>query len=350
LSVTVPSFRDDVNIEEDLMEEVARIEGFDKIQEAMPPIKAHIDSAYTDIYRTKSKMRRLLLGQGINEIVTITLLSTRSLDDAFINKENRVLVVNPLSAEQEALRTSLLPSVLKVVNSNLNRKIKQVKIFEIGSIYEKNINKFKQTEFASIVLTGTAYDNWKDHSRKVTFYDLKGIIESLLDSFGITDYKLQNKKMDYFSLSLSAVITVDDKVIVELGKISRKVCKNFDISEEVFFAQINIAAFCENQKKHYRFTSVPRYPSVLRDIALVVKKNIAADEAMDIIRETAGSLAIKTELFDVYTGDQVPAECKSLAFSIEYQSPDATLTEEHVNSVHSKVQKQLLSRLNASLR
>ena len=350
LSITVPSFRDDVNIEEDLIEEVSRIEGFDKIQEAMPPIKAHIESAYTDIYTAKSKIRRFLVGQGINEIVTITLLSTRSLDDAFINVENRVLVVNPLSAEQEALRTSLLPSVLKVVNSNLNRKIKQVKIFEIGSIYEKNINKFKQTEFASIVLTGTAYDNWKDHSRKVTFYDLKGIIESLLDSFGITDYKLQNKKMDYFSLSLSAVIIVDDKVIVELGKISRKVCKNFDISEEVFFAQINIAAFCENQKKHYRFTSVPRYPSVLRDIALVVKKNIAADEVMDIIRETAGSLAIKTELFDVYTGDQVSAECKSLAFSIEYQSPDATLTEEQVNSVHSKVQKQLLSRLNASLR
>ncbi|MCK4994039.1 MAG: phenylalanine--tRNA ligase subunit beta [Candidatus Omnitrophica bacterium] len=350
LSVTVPSFRYDVNIEEDLIEEVARIEGFDKIQEAMPPIKAHIDSAYTDIYMSKSKMRRLLLAQGINEIVTITLMSTRSLDNAMIDPQNRVLVVNPLSAEQEALRTSLLPSTLKVVNANLNRKIKRMRVFEIGSIYEKVKSKFTQTEFASVVLTGASYQNWKDHSRQVTFYDLKGVVESLLDSFGISDYKFENKKLDYFSPGLSSVITVDGKVIVELGKINKKVCENFDIAEEVFFAQLNIAAFCSNRKKQYRFTSVPKYPSVIRDIALVVKKSILGGEAMDIIRETAGSLAIKTELFDVYTGDQVPVDCKSLAFSIEYQSPDATLTEEHVNSVHSKVQNELLARLNASLR
>lgn len=350
LSVTVPSFRDDVSIEEDLIEEVARIEGFDKIQDAMPPIKAHIDSAYTDIYRTKSKMRQLLLAQGLNEMVTITLLSTRSLDNAMISDNNRALVVNPLSAEQEALRTSLLPSTLKVVNSNLNRKVKQVRAFEIGSIYEKVKSRFIQTEFASIVLTGTSFQNWKDHSRKVTFYDLKGVVEALIDSFGITDYKLENKNIDYFSPEQSAVITVNDKVIVELGKISKKVCKNFDIAEDVFFSQINIAAICLNRQKKYRFASVPKYPSVIRDIALVMKKHIAAGSALDIIKETAGSMAIKIELFDVYTGDQVPEDCKSLAFSIEYQSPDATLTEEQVNSVHSKVQNELLTRLNASLR
>ncbi|MCG2711786.1 MAG: phenylalanine--tRNA ligase subunit beta [Candidatus Omnitrophica bacterium] len=350
LSVTVPSFRDDVALEEDLIEELARIEGFDKIEESMPPIKARIDSAYTDIYMTKSKMRRLLLGQGINEIVTITLLSTRSLDDAMLDGGNRVLVMNPLSAEQEALRTSLLPSTLKVINTNLNRRIKQIRVFEIDSIYERVKNKFSQTEFASIALTGTAYQNWKDHSRRVTFYDLKGVIESMLDSFGISEYKFENKKLDYFSSEQSAVITVKGQVIAELGKISKKVCKNFDISEDIFFAQINVAALCLNRKKEYCFTPVARYPSVVRDIALVVKKNVAAGLAMDIIKETAGALAVKIELFDVYSGDQVQTDSKSLAFSIEYQSPDATLTEEQVNLVHSKVQNELLTRLNAILR
>ncbi|MFH1093641.1 MAG: phenylalanine--tRNA ligase subunit beta [Candidatus Omnitrophota bacterium] len=350
LSVTVPSFRDDVSLEEDLIEEVARIEGFDKIEEVMPPIKAHIDAAYTDSYMTKAKMRRLLLAQGINEIVTITLLSTRSLDDAMIDGQNRAQVVNPLSAEQEALRTSLLPSVLKVINTNLNRKIKQVRVFEIGSIYERIKNKFSQTEFASIALTGTSFQNWKDHSRKITFYDLKGVIESLLDSFGIDDYKIENKKLDYFSPGLSAVIMVNGQVVAELGKICKKVCKNFDITDEVFFAQVKVEFLCANRKKEYYFTPVARYPSVVRDIALVVKNNITAGEAMDIIKETCGVLAVKTELFDVYTGDQVPEDCKSLAFSIEYQSHDATLTEEQVNLVHSKVQNELLARLNASLR
>ncbi len=350
LSVTVPSFRDDVALEEDLIEEVARIEGFDKIEEAMPPIKAHIDPAYSDIYMTKSKMRRLLLAQGINEIVTFTLLSTRSLDDAMIDGQNRVLVMNPLSAEQEALRTSLLPSSLKVVNTNLNRRIKQVRVFEIGSIYERVKNKFSETEFASITLTGTSYQNWKDHSRKVTFHDLKGVIESLLDGFGVSEYKLENKKLDYFSPEQSAVITAKGQVIAELGKIGKKVCKKFDIAEDVFFAQIKVATLCANRKKEYRFIPVARYPSVVRDIALVVKKNIAAGLAMDIIKEIAGALAVKIELFDVYTGDQVLDDSKSLAFSIEYQSPEATLTEEQVNSVHSKVQNELLARLNASLR
>ncbi len=350
LSVTVPSFRDDVSFEEDLIEEVARIEGFDKIDEAMPPIKAHIDPAYTDIYTAKSKIRQQLMAQGINEIMTFTLMSSRSLDDAMIDGGNRALVMNPLSAEQEALRTSFLPSSLKVINTNLNRRIKQVRVFEIGRVYEKVKNKFSETEFVAIALTGMSYQNWKDHSRKVTFYDLKGVVESLLDSFGISEYKLENKKLDYFSPEQSAVMTVNGQEIAELGKISRKVRKNFDISEDVFFARVKVAALCENRKKEYRFTAVPRYPSVVRDIALVVKKNIAAGCAMDIIKETAGVLAVKIELFDVYTGDQVPADCKSLAFSIEYQSPDFTLTEEQVNSVHSKVQNELLARLNASLR
>ena len=189
-----------------------------------------------------------------------------------------------------------------------------------------------------------------DLMKKVAFYDLKGVVESLLEGFGITDYKIENKNLDYFSTGLSAVITARGQEIAELGKISKKVCKNFDITEDIFFAQIKVDALCANRKTEYRFTPVPRYPSVLRDIALVVKKDISAGLAMDIIKKTAGTMAVKTELFDVYTGDQVQEGCKSLAFSIEYQSHDATLTEEQVNSVHSKVQNELIARLNASLR
>ncbi|MCK5343577.1 MAG: hypothetical protein KAR20_09235, partial [Candidatus Heimdallarchaeota archaeon] len=265
LSVTVPSFREDVSLEADLIEEVARIEGFDNIKEAMPPITAHIDSAYTDSYIAKTKVRQLLLAKGLNEIVTFTLMSGRSLDDAKIDVSDRAFLVNPLSIEQEVLRTSLLPSTLKVINTNLNRRVKQVKVFEIGSVYKRTKNKFSQTECAAVALTGTSYQNWMDHSRKVTFYDLKGIIESLIEGAGINEYILQGKKIDCFASEESAVITVKDKVIAELGKVSKMVSKNFDISDEVFFAQIDLSALFQKQKIDYFFTPVPRYPSVVRD-------------------------------------------------------------------------------------
>ncbi|MBU1045245.1 MAG: phenylalanine--tRNA ligase subunit beta [Candidatus Omnitrophica bacterium] len=351
LTVTVPSFRTDVSIEEDLIEEIARVEGFSSIIESLPPIQAHINSACTDQYMAKTKISNLLLGQGINEIITLTLMSTKNLDDAFIPADKRVILINPLSIEQEALRTSLLPSTLKVINTNLNRKVKDLKVFEIGNIYEKATNKFLETESVAIALTGNAYQNWKDHNRKVSFYDLKGIVENVLDSFGVDgNCKLEAKVLAYFDPEQSAVITVDNKVIAELGKVNKKVTKNYDISEPVYFAQLNIADIVSLQRTAFRYNSVPKYPSVNRDIALVVDKLISAQSALDIIKQVAGALAVKIELFDLYTGDQVPDNKKSLAFSIEYQSSTATLTEEEVSKVHNNVQDALLSKLGASLR
>ena len=349
-TVIVPSFRNDIKLEEDLIEEIARIEGYDKIKEAMPPIKAHLEPACTTIYQAKAKIRQILLGQGLNEVMTYSLLSQKNLDDANSDVKNRINIQNPLSAEQEMLRNSFIPSLLKVINTNLNRRIKEVKIFEIGNIYNKNNGKFEETEYATIALTGTSLNNWKDHSRKVAFYDLKGIVENIIRSFGILNYRLKEEENVCFASSESAVMISNAKEIAVLGKINKQILKNFDITEDVYYAHLPISLLTKSMKKEYRYSPVPKYPSVIRDIALVVKKNISTQAALDIIKEVGGELAVKTELFDVYTGNQVPRDCKSLAFSIEYQSREATLTEEQVNNVHDAVQDALLSRLKASLR
>jgi len=350
LTVIVPSFRSDIKLEEDLIEEIARIEGYNKIKEAMPPIKAHLEPACTTIYQAKAKIRQLLLGQGLNEVMTYSLLSQNSLDAAKTDAQNRINIQNPLSAEQEMLRNSFIPSLLKVINTNLNRRIKEVKIFEIGNVYTKNNNNFNEEEQVVIALTGTSLNNWKDHSRKVTFYDLKGIVENIIESFGVLNYRLKEDINACFTTSESAVMISDAKEIAVLGKINKQILKNFDITEDVYYAQLPIALLTKSMKKDYKYSPVPKYPSVIRDIALVVKKNISAQAALDIIKEVGGKLSVKTELFDVYTGNQVPKDCKSLAFSIEYQSREATLTEEQVNNVHDAVQDALLSRLKASLR
>lgn len=350
LSVTVPSFRDDVSLEEDLVEEISRIEGFDKIKDKMPPIMAHVDSAYTDTYLTKNKIRTLLLGRGISEIITITLMSNRVLDDALTSKDNRAIVINPLSSEQEVLRNSLLAPALKVINSNLNRKINQIKLFEIGNIYEKHKNKFIENEFLSIAFVGDAVRNWQEKNRKINFYDIKGIVETILSSFGINGYVVKRNGSDYLESAKAASVFFNDVCLAEFGKINKTVLKNFDISEQVYFAQININEICKNKNEEYRFISIPKFPSVVRDIALVIKKDIQAKKAIEIVKDIAGEMAINIEIFDVYTGDQVPEDSKSLAFSIEYQNPKSTLTEEQVNKIHSKVQNKLISDLGGSLR
>lgn len=350
LIITVPSFRNDVILEEDLIEEIARIEGYDKIEETMPSIKAHLDPACDDTYIAKAKIRDILLGQGLNEIVTFTLLSSQSLDDAGIDKEQRSTLMNPLSAQQEALRTSLLPTILKVINTNLNRKVKDIQVFEIGKVYRKAKNSFDEPNYLGIALVGSAYSNWKDKSRPVELYDLKGVLEALIESFGISSFAVQRKNINFFTPDTSFEITVGDDVLAEAGMVHKKVLKNFDITSDVYFAQVKISCLVEHRKLNYSYQTVPKYPSVVRDIAIVINNNIAAAEALKIIKEIGAPLAKKAELFDVYIGDQVPEDCKSLAFSIEYQKPDATLTEDDVNQVHSKIQEALISRLKANLR
>jgi len=348
--ITVPSFRNDVSLEEDLIEEIARVEGFEKIENALPQVKAHVDAAISDEYAGKKKMRRLLLALGLDEVVTYSLLSSKNLDDARINAQKRLLVMNPLSIEQEVLRTSLLPSLLKVINTNLNRALKNIKIFEMGKIYEKTTKKLTETDFLGVALCGSVLGNWKDTARKVTFYDLKGIIEYLLEDFKLQGRKIERKNFDYFSTGESAIITAGGLSVAELGKINKTVLKNYDISEDVYFAQINIPVFLNAEKSICRYQPLAKYPSVERDIALVVKKEVSAQSALDIIKEIGGALVVKSELFDVYSGDQIPEDCRSLAFSIEYQSSESTLTEEEVSGVHNQIKETLVSRLNGKLR
>ena len=350
--ITVPVFRRDMRIFEDVVEEVARIWGYERIQQVMPKLKAHIEPAKSALYQAKEQMRKMLTGQGLNEVITYTLLSSKNLDEAKAEKQNRVVIQNPLSAQQELMRNSMLVSLLKVINTNLNRKVKEIKIFELGKVYKHIGKNFTELEQLAVALVGTSYNNWKDRQRGVNFHDLKGIVESVFGQFGITSYKLKiDKNNPCFAPDECAVFISDAKEIAVLGKVNGQILKNFDITEEnVYFAQLPVSLIATRMKTEYKYTPVSRYPSVIRDIALVVSKDISAQSALDIIQEIAAGLAVKIELFDLYTGNQIPRDSKSLAFSIEYQSRKSTLTEEEVNKVHSEILAALTTRLKAALR
>ncbi|MBU4304676.1 MAG: phenylalanine--tRNA ligase subunit beta [Candidatus Omnitrophica bacterium] len=350
-SVTVPSFRNDVSIEEDLIEEVVRIWGYHKVEAAMPVLSAHVEPAYTKQYTYKQRIRQFMLALGLDEVFTYSLLSKKNLEDAASMIDSPAHLINPLSCEQEYMRAALLPSFLKIINLNLNRKNKDIKIFEIGKVYAKQTKVYDEREMLGIALTGNRFHNWQDHARAVDFYDIKGAVELLLERLGIEKYEFKHSGYDFLSAAESVeVVMAGGASCGWFGRVDKKILKNFDISTDVYFAQLDIKALVENIKEVRKFTTLAKYPSSPRDIAIVVKEETAAEEALAIISEVAGGLAAKIELFDVYKGNQIPADHKSLAFSIEYQSRESTLTEEQINTAHSAVQDALLQRLEASLR
>ncbi|MBI4846061.1 MAG: phenylalanine--tRNA ligase subunit beta [Candidatus Omnitrophica bacterium] len=350
LKVTVPSFRNDVLIEEDLIEEVVRIWGYDKVEPSMPVLTAHVEPAYSKQYSYKQKIRQIMIGLGMDEAVTYSLLSRKNLVDSYTVPDDLVTLINPLSHEQQYMRSSLLASFLKVINTNFSRRSKEMKIFEIGKVYGKAIDSFDEYEVLSIALCGKRFQNWQGHSKELDFFDIKGIVEVLLDTLGIK-YEFKQPILEFYSPEESLGIIVEGNVCAgHFGKLDKKMLKHFDITNDVYFAELNITTLVDNAKTAYKFSSLAKYPSSSRDVAIVVNNSVSAKDALSIIREVSGSLAVNIELFDVYTGDQVPDNHKSLAFSIEYQSKEATLTEEQITATHTAVQDALLKRLNASLR
>ncbi len=350
LKVKVPSFRKDVKQEEDLVEEIARIWGYEKINASMPILKAHSDPAYPKMYNYKRRIRQIMQGLGLDEVITYSLLSKNAEEKANINTKDSVTIINPLSSEQESMRTSLLASFLKVINLNLNHKNKEIKIYEIGKIYQKQNKAYNERETLAIALCGKRYQDWQDHSRDLDFYDIKGKIEVLLEQLGITDYSLRRCAFNFYLPAESVEVVIKNETAGYFGRLDKKVLKNFDIGEDIYFGQLEIEKLAENAEVDYKFKTLAKYPSACRDIAIIVKEEVSAEDALQIIKEVAGDLAVKIDLFDVYKGNQIAAGFKSLAYSVEYQSKESTLIDEKVNSLHAAVQDALISRLNAVLR
>ncbi len=348
--VDVPSFRRDVNIEEDLIEEIARIWGYDKIPVLLPPQTPRIEPARGPLTQSKDALRVALTGMGLNEVLTYTLVSGNAARNARAAADKPVKIMNPLSSEQEFMRASLLPNFLKAVNLNLNRKRPEIKIFEIARVYGLLEKGFSETETIGIALCGSRHNNWQDHQKPVNFYDIKGMVEELFEKAGVKTWAIRPSAIESFDPEQAAEFVINDEIIGHCGRIAKDVLKNFDITEDVYFAAIQLEPMLKHSAIEYHYEPVPRYPSSSRDIAIVVPETVTAEQAFDVIRASAGDLAETIRLFDVYKGEQVPKGSKSLAFTIEYRSKETTLTEDQVTKLYESVKQALETKLSATLR
>lgn len=359
VKVKVPHFRQDIAQESDLIEEVARIFGYQHIPLIMP--KARL-SGFEEKKEKKveKRIKEILIASGFEEVITSSLISEKEI--ALINeinkyKERILSLANPLSMEEKVMRPELMFSLLPVLAWNLNHQVEKIKVFEIGKVYgrQKRIYEHKRLGMAmvgkeeEIEREKEGKNIWHRKSREIDFYDLKGAVEKLLLGLGVEDWRFTEEENKGFS-PFSVTLKIKGRRIGVLGEVSRSILAYYEIEKRVYLCEIELNPLVEVISFQKKFVPIPKYPKVRRDIALLIKEEISCEQITEVIRESGRELINNVRLFDIYKGKQVPAGFKSLAFSIEYQHKDRTLTDEEVDHLERRVREQLRERLGAEVR
>jgi len=353
LTLNVPTFRPDLEREIDLIEEVARIYGYDKIPvvERIPiTLEEKFDhSDYRDLLRNSA------IALGLNEIISISLLSKEYAELI----EIPVQVLNPQSTDMAMLRTSLLQGALQTVAKNLNAGEKNLKLFEIGNIFYKNhtgeiisFDDFTELEKISIVLTGNANDSiWQEKERQIDFYDLKAFVNSLASKIYL-DNQLQDSYNHDGNLIFEYIYTKNykNKVVGSGGLVRKDVLKKFDVNQEVFYFEFDINTLKEIPVVKKEFKELLKFPKVLRDCAFVVNGENEGAEIVDTIKKGSSKLLKKVLLFDVFESESLGAGKKSMAFSLEYYDEKRTLNDDEVDKDFENMVNFVVKKLNVEFR
>lgn len=352
--VTAPTRRQDIKIKEDIIEEVARLYGYDNIPTTYP-IFAATPGGLTEVQKQKRKARRFLESVGMSEAITYSLTSVDK--EAYFVEEDRkrVKVAHPMSEERSVLRTTLIPHLLDALSHNKNRHILNVHLYELGSVFlteEEVVTTLPNEEtYLSGALMGMWHEHdWQQEKKETDFFVIKGVVEGLLHELNVDgniQYFQTVKKG--FHPGRTATLEINGEQVGVLGQLHPTVAKEWSLSN-VYVFELSFDRLMEFVNKDLRYEPIPRYPAISRDIALVIDKEINADEVKRNIIDLGGELLKVVELFDLYEGEHLPEGKKSLAFSLLYQDVERTLTDEEVNDVHAKIVEGLEERLGAKLR
>lgn len=356
INATPPYWRSDIRLTADLVEEVARVTGYDNIPETL--LSDPLPQINTEpSVNLKRKTRRGMVGLGFQEIYTYSLVSLKDLSN--LSPEPTppeplpIRVANPMSAEQEYLRPTLRSNVLMALAANRRHEEEGIRLFELGKIYQGRKDDLpEEPDILCGVISGARVErSWLGGDGNYDFYDVKGMVEGLLESLGIEPaFEESNDKGLHPAKQAAITAEIDGKKgeIGVIGELHPRVANNFEIEETVCLFEISMKALLPFNTTHRIYRPIPRFPSSTRDLALVVDADVTHQKITDIIK--GFSLVSEVQLFDVYAGKQLPAGKKSLAYRLVYQSPDKTLTDETVNKVEEQILKRLSKELGATLR
>jgi phenylalanyl-tRNA synthetase beta chain len=363
----IPTFRVDLKREVDLIEEIARLHGVDKIP-STPPRGAIGTNAFDATHDVLAEARRILSGLGLNEAQGQTLIS--NAECRMQNAELAVLA-NPLSSDMDVLRPSLLPGLIHSLRHNISRKNYDVALFEVGRVFQRAAgvppaeqNKkqscqqdagstFKEERRVAIALTGQrALPFWSGSERDAKFdtYDLKGVLEEFFDQFGLRGMTF-SRRPDSSGLFLeSATISLGKNQIGEFGLLLPALAKKYDLRDAALLAELNLDLLLARRNPARSFKPLPQFPSIRRDVAMLVPEATTHDAVLQIVKQTKPANLEAVELFDVFRGKHVPEGQKSLAYAFTYRAADKTLTDAEVNAAHTKIVEAFKAQLKAVVR
>lgn len=352
--VSIPTFRPDIEREIDLIEEIARIYGYDKIP-AVERISITLAEKKDETAGT-DKARQTALSLGLDEIITNSLLpaETAALFGSNID------VLNPQSADMSTLRTSLMPGALMTIMRNINAGEKNLALFEIGNVFNrksKDLNSFDdftEEEKICFVLTGKTSDvNWYEKERNYDFYDLKGLANSfiskfLLDSVFNDSYYHNGNSSNYFEYYIEKLFR--GEIIGNGGLVNKGLLKRFDINQDVYYFEFNLQKFFAIDPGKHKFRELLKYPKVVRDCAFILDANITHNEVLDAIKDAKSELLKSIKLFDIFESESLGTNKKSMAYSLEFYDEKRTLKDEEVDADFYKAIESVKKKLNAELR
>ena len=353
LRATIPTFRSDITREIDLIEEIARVYGYDNIPTTLPKgdIPVPAPKPRTEV---RKRVKHFLLAAGMMEAINYSFCAPNCFDKIRLNADDplrsTLKLQNPLSPEMSVLRTTLLPSLLENAQHNRNHQIDTIALFEIGSVFIRN-GAQQEPERVTGVLAGQIGEGvYSNPYREPDFYDIKGLAEGILEVCGIVDYTLQKTDVSTFHPGRNAAVLLDDRQLGTFGEAHPEVLENYDLPYKAYLFDFDMEALVDAAIFAKRFEPIPIYPTIERDLAIVVDEEVLSDMPTELIYATGGELVESVRLFDVYAGEQVPEGKKSLAYAITYHSATETLTDKAVNALHDKVVKRLNQELGAELR
>lgn len=351
LKVDIPFYRHDLTIAEDLIEEIARVYGYNNLDSNVPHIKCNpIKTDYADISFVKHRMA----SYGLYETKQYSLGDSKMFKNIGFKDEQLISVVNPLTSEMDVLRPTTLVSLLNSIAYNQNHRHKNGALFEVGNIFYKENDKFVEEKHLSAVMFGLYQEKlWNKESRAYDFFDMSGVVEELITKdLNSTDYNLIPKEHDWFIPTMSADIVIFGEKIGIIGRIHPKILALFDINTDVYFTDINIRYAVELIKKRVKkqqLKDIGKYPAVFRDLALVCDRNIEFSKVIKSISKF-NDIIQNVDVVDRYVGEQVKEGKQSIAISITYYDPNKTLREEDINAVESSLLEMLKTRFSIELR
>ncbi len=342
ITVTAPTRRPDLIIKEDLIEEVGRIYGVDNIVGKLPviPMKmGHVD-------KTEREIRNKMISLGLNETLSYILINDKDVHKYTHDNFEELPLLDPMTEERNTLRYSLIPSLYKIYEYNKSRYIKDVSIFEIGKGFWKKENEYGENTKLCALMTGEYYLGINNR-KCVDFYIIKGVVEEILDYLGYANrysFTLPKEKIAEFHPGQVAEINVNGEAVGVIGRIHPEISK-----EPVYVFEINLDKLLDKKVSKMKFKEISIYPTIKKDIAIILDNNITADEISKVIKKAGGNLLVNFEMFDIYT-NAILGNKKSVAYSLTFGSNTKTLTDEEINPIVEKIVSSLENTLKAELR